>query len=356
MFSHLREDLRHARRQLAASRAFTVTTIFTLALGIGATTIMFGIERTLTDVHLEVANPATLVHVGQAAQGACAACGALATGNVRALQQSARTFARFAFATRWSAILRGDARGELLIGARVSSGFFNTICVRPLLGRVFSQADSAEGHANVVMLGESFWRGRLGGDSAVVGRTLVIDGAPRLVVGIVPKGAVLPERTEVWAPLVVDQTADANRTVGDGEAFARLAAGTTLDAARAEIRTIGARLVAQHPADLRGVSFDAERFSEWETPPRADDIPLFVVVYMVLGVACLNLAGLLLARLTARRKEIAIRVALGASRPRIVRQLLTETTLLTLIGGVAGAGIAAIGIRLVRDLMPAFVS
>src|SRR5438309_4163393 len=205
MFSHLREDLRHARRQFAASRAFTVATIFTLALGIGATTMMFGIERTLTDVHLDVANPATLVHVGQAARGACAACGALATGNATSLQRSARTLAGFAFATRWSAILRGDARGELLTGARVSSGFFNTLGVRPLLGRVFSETDSAEGHANVVMLGESFWRGRLGADSAVVGRTLVIDGTPRLVVGIVPKGAVLPEQTEIWAPLVLDQ-------------------------------------------------------------------------------------------------------------------------------------------------------
>ena len=356
MFRDLREDLRHARRQFAASRAFTVTTIFTLALGIGATTMMFGIERTLTDVHLDVANPATLVHVGQAAHGDCAACGALATGNFTTLQQSARTFAGFVFATRWSAILRGDARGELLTGARVSSGFFNTIGVRPLLGRVFTPADSAEGNANVVMLGESFWRGRLGGDSAVVGRTLVIDATPRVVVGIVPKGAVLPEGTEVWAPLVVDQTAAANRTTGDGDAFARLAAGATLDAARVEIRTIGARLISQYPADLRGMSFDAERFSDWETPSRADDIPLFVVVYMVLGVACLNLAGLLLARLTARRKEIAIRTALGASRPRMVRQLLTETTLLTLIGGVTGASLAAIGIRLVRDLMPAFVS
>jgi putative ABC transport system permease protein len=355
MFSHLREDLRHARRQLAASRAFTVTTIFTLALGIGATTMMFGIERTLTDVHVDVANPATLVHVGQAAHGDCAACGALATGNFTTLQQSARTVAGFAFATPWRAILRAGERGELLTGARVSSGFFNTIGVRPLLGRAFTPADSAEGHSNVVMLAESFWRGRLGADSAVVGRTLVIDGTPRVVLGIVPKGAVLPERTEVWAPLVVGQTAAANRTIGDGDAFARLAAGT-LDQARAEIRTIGARLMSQYPADLRGVSFDAERFSEWETPSRADDIPLFVVVYMVLGVACLNLAGLLLARLTARRKEIAIRAALGASRPRLVWQLLTETALLTLIGGVAGAGVAAIGIRLVRDLMPAFVS
>jgi putative ABC transport system permease protein len=356
MFSQVREDLRHARRQFAGSRAFTVTTIFTLALGIGATTMMFGIERTLTDVHLDVASPATLVHIGQGANGTCAACGALATGNFTTLQASTHGLAAFAFATPWRAILRGDERGELLAGARVSSGFFSTLGVRPLLGRVFSPADSAEGHANIVMLAESFWRGRLGGDSAVVGRRLVMDGTPRVVVGIVPKGAVLPQGTEVWAPLIVEPIAAANHATGDGDAFARLSAEMTLDAARADIRTIGARLVARYPADLHGVSFDAERFSDWETPSRADDIPLFVVVYMVLGVACLNLAGLLLARLTARRKEIAIRAALGASRPRLVRQLLTETTLLTLIGGAAGAGIAAVGIRLVRDLMPAFVS
>ncbi|HWG34302.1 MAG TPA: ADOP family duplicated permease [Gemmatimonadaceae bacterium] len=356
MFGHLREDLRYARRQLATSKAFTLTTIFTLALGIGATTAMFGIERTLTDVRLDIANPATLVHVGQAARGDCAACGALAAGNFTTLQQSARSFVSFAFATQWRAILRGDQGGELLTGAHVSSGFFNTIGVRPLFGRVFTPADSAERHANVVMLSESFWRGRLGGDSAIVGRTLVIDGTPRVVVGIVPTRAVLPEGSEVWAPLVVDPMAAANRSRGDGDAFARLAVGTTLDGARAELRAIGMRIVSQYPTDLRGVAFDAEPFAAWETPSRADDIPLFVLVYMVLGVACLNLAGLLLARLTARRKEMAIRVALGASRARIVWQLLTETTLLTFVGGVAGAAVAAVGIRLVRDLMPAFVS
>src|SRR6185503_7490167 len=356
MFNSVREDVRHAWRQFAASRAFTVTTIVTLALGIGATTTMFGIERTLSEVHFDVANPATLVHVGQAADGDCAACGELATGNVASVQRSAHTLAGFAFVTRWRAVLRGNERGELLTGARVSSGFFNILGVRPMLGRVFTPTDSAEGHANVVMLAESFWRGRLGGDNTVVGRTLVIDGVPRVVVGIVPKGAVLPEGTEVWAPLVVDQTAAANRSSGDGDAFARLAAGATLDAARADIHIIGARIVSQYPADLRDVSFDAQSFADWETPSWADDLPLFVVAYMVLGAACLNLAGLLLARLTARQKEIAIRAALGANRLRLVWQLLTETMLLTIVGGVAGAGVAAIGIRVVRDLMPAFVT
>lgn len=352
----LLRDLRHALRLFTASPIFAVTTIFTLALGIGASTAMFGIERTLSEVSIDVANPSTLVHIGQAPKGECRACGTLASGNFLSLSQSLRTLTDFAFLETSRPVLRGADRAEVLSGAQVTPGFFATLGVRAMLGRTFTAADSADGQTNVVVLGESFWKTRFGGDPGIVGRTIVIDGVARVVLGVVPRRAALPDGAAVWVPLIFDQAAFAQHSAaGDGEAFGRLRAGTSLSAAQSDVATLGGRLAEAYPAQLRGIGFDAETFATWETPTREDDIPLFVAVGMVMAVACVNLAGLLLARLTMRNREIAVRSALGASRWRIVRQLLTETVLVTLVGGIGGTGLAALGIRFVRDDMPAAV-
>lgn len=356
MLDDLIRDVRHALRLFTASPIFAVTTIITLSLGIGASTAMFGIERTLTEVSLDVADPSTLVHIGQAPADECRACGTLATGNFVSLGESSRALTNLAFLEAWHPVLRGTDRAEVLSGAQATPGFFGTLGVHAIVGRTFTPADSADGQTSVVMLGESFWKTRFGGDSAIIGRTIVVDGTARVVLGVVPRRAALPEEAAIWAPLIFDQAALSNHAAaGDGEAFARLRAGTSLATARSEIGTLGARLAGSYPVQLRGIGFDAETFSTWETPTREDDIPLYVAVGMVLAVACVNLAGLLLARLTMRNKEIAVRSALGASRWRIVRQLLTETVLVTVLGGIGGAGVAALCIRFVRDDMPATV-
>lgn len=356
MLDDLLRDLRHALRLFTASPIFALTTVVTLALGIGASTAMFGIERTVTEVSIDVAHPTTLVHVGQAPNDECRACGALASGNFLSLARSSRTLTDFAFLETWHPVLRGGDRAEVLSGARVTPGFFGTLGVHALVGRTFTPIDSAEGLTNVVMLSESFWKTRFGGDAAIVGRTIVLDGTARVVLGVVPRRAALPEGAAIWVPLAFDAAAlGTHSATGDGQAFARLRGGASIAAAQSELGVLGAHLSATYPAELRGIGFGAESFSAWETPTRADDIPLFVAVGMVLAVACINLAGLLLARLTMRNREMAVRSALGASRWRIVRQLLTETVLVTLLGGVGGAGVAALSIRFVRDAMPSSI-
>jgi predicted permease len=355
-FEVIGQDVTYAARSYRRTPGFAVGVALTLALGIGATTTMYTIEHTVTRVSINVDDPASIVHIGQAAVDECLACGGIASGNYLTVRAQSRSLTDVTLVGPWNPILRGEQRTEIVNGARVTSTFFQLFGIRPMLGRVLAAGDTEPGFASVVVISETFWRTRLGGDSAVIGKTIVLDGVPHTVLGVVAREAVFPEGATVWTPYMLDAADRANHSSATDNAFGRLRPSVSFALARAEMATIGKRITTDHRAEMRDASLGIETFATWETPTSEDDLPLFVAVAMVLCVACVNLAGLLLARLTSRRREIAVRSAMGATSTRIARQLLTETTLVTLVSGVLGAAIAAGAVRIIRDAIPPFVA
>lgn len=346
------QDVTYAVRSYQRTPVFAISVALTLSLGICATTTMYTIEHAVTAVSISVDDPASLVHIGQAAVDECLACGGIASGNYLTVRQQSRSLTDVTLVGAWKPILRGEQRTDIVNAAHVTSSFFQLFGIRPLLGRVLTASDSQPGFTNVVVVSEPFWRTRFGGDSAIIGKSIVLDGVARTVLGVVAQRAVFPEGTAAWAPYVLDAADRSNWSPAVDNAFARLGPGVALAQARAEIVTIGKRIATDHPAEMRDASLGVESFAKWETPASDDDLPLFVAVAMVLCVACVNLAGLLLARLTSRRRELAVRAALGATSPRIARQLVAETLLITLLSGVLGAALAAAAVRVIRDAMP----
>ena len=358
LLDDLVQDLRYGVRQLYASPAFTGATILTLALGVGATTTTYAIDRAIVVANVAFARPEELVHIAQGTGGNCIACWRLAKGNYMTVRDESRTLAGVSLVAGWSAILRGPEHTEIVSGAQVTPGMFEMLGIPTLLGRTIVPADSARGRSDVVVLSEILWRTRFGGDSTVIGSTIVLDAIPRTIVGVVASRYTFPRDAMVWAPRILGPADASDRSWTNDDAIARLRPGATLAQARAELATMAARLAAAYPATMKNWTIDAMPFREWISPTRNDRTPelLFAAVGLVLLIACTNLAGLLLARLTARQKEIAVRAAMGASGKRIARQLLTETVLVTMIAGAFGAGVAAAATRLIRDSLPDFVA
>ena len=350
MLDSLRQDLTYATRRLQQSPGFTLVAVLTLALGIGATTAIFSIVNAVLLRPLPYPEADRLVEVAQVWKGKPAV---YSPQNFLDVEAQAKSFERLAAVDTTGVTLTGNGAATRLEAAEVSAAFFDVLRARPVLGRGFVAGENQPG-TRVVVLGHRLWLDRFGGDAGLVGRTVQIDREPRTVVGIAPPGFSYPEDVEVWVPMTYDERFRTNsRGAWYLSVVGRLAPGTTVESAREEVGTIAARLEKAFPDANEGVGGTVRSLHEATVgDARQALLVLLGAVGLLLLVACVNVANLLLARISGRESELALRAALGAGRSRIVRQLFTESLLLALAGGVAGVLLAGVLVDGLLALQP----
>jgi len=356
----LLQDLRYGLRMLARSPGFTAVAVLTLALGIGANTAIFSVVKSVVLNALPFAHPERLVSL--AAGNDFANSVTVSFGEIEDWKERSHSFASIATYRGWAPVLTGQGKPEVLRGARASHTFFPTLGVRPARGRAFLSEEDRPDRWHVVLLSHAFWLQRFGGDVRAIGQTLTLDHAPFEILGVLPADyqpllfSSSSQPPDVWAPLGYDRSQpDACRTCQHLRAVARLNDGVSLGQARSEMTTIARQLSKEYPNDYppdAGVLVTPLRERLVGKVQRALWL-LFGATGCVLLIACVNAANLLLARAADRRQELALRITLGASRRRIVGQLLTESTLLSVMGGGAGILVAVWGISLFARWGPA---
>ena len=352
-------DLRYALRRLRRSPGFTLTAVTTFALGIGAATAIFSAISPILIQPLPFPQANRIVTLDDRTDGGAPM--PVTFGTFAEIRARARTFERLAVADGWRPSISGAGDPEQLRGQRVSAEYFGVYRVSPAAGRAFSSDDEVPGGARVVVLSDALVQRRFAGDRAVLGQTLVLDGDPHTVVGIMPASffnATAPG-TELWSPLRDRATGEfAAREWGHHyKMIGRLAPGASVENATREISKLAEARVAEFPrprwADLRGGLLVRAMQEDVTGPVRPSLLVIMGAVVLLLVIAAVNVTNLLLARGRQRRAELAMRAALGASRGRIVRQLLTESVLLAFIGGLCGLGLARLGVDALIAASPA---
>src|SRR5271170_2094526 len=351
--SSMFQDLKFAVRMLLKNPGFVSIAILTLALGIGANTAIFSIVNAVLLRPLPFKNSAQLVRLRETYK---------AVGNVSVSypdfldwRQQSHAFSAMAVIDNVGFNLSGVAQPENIGGYAVSPNFLALVGVSPVLGRDFLPSEEKPGTAPVVLLSYQLWQSHLGGDPAAVGRSITLDGRSFSIVGVLPSTFRFLDRSDVLIPIGViagDMTERGDR--GDTDVVGRLAPGVTLAQATVEMNTIAARLAEQYPQTNHGFGAHLESFREAFTgDTRLAVLVLFGAVVFVLLIACVNVANLFLVRGAARAREIALRQAFGASRSRLIRQMLTESLVLAVCGGVLGIILGAWGISGLGYLIPA---
>jgi len=347
-------DLRHASRQLVRAPGFCLTVIITLALGIGASSAIFTVINSVLLRPITYHESERLMVLQETNLPQFATYSSV-PANFRDWVQQAEAFESM-YAVQGTAMnLVGEGEPIRVLTARVTGQCFTTLRVQPLLGRVFGPAEDAPGKNNVVVLTHAFWQRKFGGRPDIVGRTLQLQGAPYEVIGVMPPEFERGEHYEIYTPAAFPEQLWQNRSAHVlSFAFGRLKSGATVEQARAQLDAIAARLASQYPATNRGWGVVAVPLLDFHVATvRPTFYALFAAAGALLLIACVNIANLLLVRASVRQREISVRVALGASRLHVAAQLLAESLLLAVLGGVLGLVVARWGVSALLALAPA---
>lgn len=347
----LTRDVKYGWRSLRRNSGFTVAGVLALALGIGATTAIMSVVNSVLLRPLPYAGPGRLVVLSHGGGGS------VAPANFADWRRQSHAFTDVAAAEYWTPTLGGIDRTEGITALHLTAGMLPMLGVQPLLGRFFTEDEDQPGTSAVVVVGYGLWQRRFGADPKVIGRRVSLDGAEYTIVGVMPAGFQFAPywttHAELWAPLALGQRV-ADRNGSSLRVFARLRDGVSLTRARVDLRAVAERLEKQFPGSNRNVTVTPLMdlvVGDVRTPL----VMLLVAVGFVLLISCANVAHMLLARASTRYRELAVRCALGASRSRIILQLLVESLLLAVFGGAAGLVIAFWGVRALVAATPAFL-
>jgi putative ABC transport system permease protein len=355
-------DLRFGFRALRRSPGFAIGAIFVLALGIGANTAIFSMVNAVLLRPLPFEDFSRIMqvwHVPPAKMFPGITLFSVSPANYLDWQAQSSSYEAIAIIGGRSLVFGGKERPEVLEAAKVGPEFFAVLRTRPLLGRTFAADENRPGADKVVLLSYKFWRDHFASDPSVVGRNVAIDSQPYLVVGVMPENFHYPSWAKAWVPLAWSNEERAIRGNHNYMVVARLKPDIDINQAKSELSAISTRLEQQYPEDDKGWGATLVPLREQIVGDvRTALLVLLGAVAFVLLIACANVANLVLAKTLARRKEIAIRTALGADRTAIVRHILAETLLLSVAGGVLGLLLACVSldlmVSLLADRLPAF--
>ena len=349
------KDLQYSCRALLKRPLLTLTVATTLGLGLGANAAIFNLIDRMVLRPYPLAHPDSVVLLSERAANLEFKKEAVSPANFYDWRAQVRTLDCLSASAWWDANLVDRENPERLPGFQITSGFFEALSVRPALGRTFVRDDETFGRHHVVIISDALWKRRFDADPSVIGRSVIVDGVPNEIVGVMPPRFAFPDGAEIWAPISFDPKSAPTRTARYLTPIGRIKSGSTLEAVQSEMSVLAAQLAHQYPEANRdhGVSVytltrgmldegTGSLLSLWQ-----------VSAMIVLLIACANIANLLLARASERRHETGVRIALGASRARIARESLIESSLLALFAAPAALGFAWLSLHAIRVSMPA---